>query len=98
MIPESRLWCRKFAKPPAISTAVIVLTSRINPFSHEMLIFFHKMINVACAQTNIGISVFQSKTEEELESGEEPSPNKRHSRSLMGSFSKHKVRVRGSLS
>ncbi|XP_040181847.1 1-phosphatidylinositol 4,5-bisphosphate phosphodiesterase eta-2 isoform X6 [Rana temporaria] len=31
-----------------------------------------------------------SKTEEELESGEEPSPNKRHSRSLMGSFSKHK--------
>ncbi|OCT70564.1 hypothetical protein XELAEV_18037488mg [Xenopus laevis] len=31
-----------------------------------------------------------SKTEEEVESGEEPSPNKRHSRSLMGSFSKHK--------
>ncbi|XP_072283273.1 1-phosphatidylinositol 4,5-bisphosphate phosphodiesterase eta-2 isoform X2 [Pyxicephalus adspersus] len=31
-----------------------------------------------------------SKTEEELESGEEPSPNKRHSHSLMGSFSKHK--------
>ncbi|XP_018420633.1 PREDICTED: 1-phosphatidylinositol 4,5-bisphosphate phosphodiesterase eta-2 [Nanorana parkeri] len=34
-----------------------------------------------------------SKNEGELESGEEPSPNKRHSRSLMGSFSKHKVRV-----
>ncbi|KAM4651214.1 1-phosphatidylinositol 4,5-bisphosphate phosphodiesterase eta-2 isoform 2-T2 [Discoglossus pictus] len=31
-----------------------------------------------------------SKTEEEVESGEEPSPNKRHSRSLMGSFSKRK--------
>ncbi|KAM4703197.1 1-phosphatidylinositol 4,5-bisphosphate phosphodiesterase eta-2 [Rhinophrynus dorsalis] len=31
-----------------------------------------------------------SKTEEETESGEEPSPNKRHSRSLMGSFSKRK--------
>uniref|UniRef100_A0A6I8R523 Phosphoinositide phospholipase C n=1 Tax=Xenopus tropicalis TaxID=8364 RepID=A0A6I8R523_XENTR len=31
-----------------------------------------------------------SKTEEEAESGEEPSPNKRHSRSLIGSFSKHK--------
>ncbi|KAM9299139.1 1-phosphatidylinositol 4,5-bisphosphate phosphodiesterase eta-2 [Gastrophryne carolinensis] len=31
-----------------------------------------------------------SRTEEEIESGEEPSPNKRHSRSLMGSFSKHK--------
>ncbi|KAM8927086.1 1-phosphatidylinositol 4,5-bisphosphate phosphodiesterase eta-2 [Pelodytes ibericus] len=31
-----------------------------------------------------------SKAEEEVESGEEPSPNKRHSRSLMGSFSKRK--------
>ncbi|XP_053308549.1 1-phosphatidylinositol 4,5-bisphosphate phosphodiesterase eta-2 [Spea bombifrons] len=31
-----------------------------------------------------------SKTEEEVESGESPSPNKRHSRSLMGSFSKRK--------
>ncbi|XP_063799158.1 1-phosphatidylinositol 4,5-bisphosphate phosphodiesterase eta-2 isoform X5 [Pseudophryne corroboree] len=31
-----------------------------------------------------------SKTEEETESGEEPSPNKRQSRSLMGSFSKRK--------
>ncbi|XP_071988630.1 1-phosphatidylinositol 4,5-bisphosphate phosphodiesterase eta-2-like, partial [Engystomops pustulosus] len=33
---------------------------------------------------------YKSKTEEETESGEEPSPNKRHSRSLMGSFSKRK--------
>ncbi|XP_041425282.1 1-phosphatidylinositol 4,5-bisphosphate phosphodiesterase eta-2-like isoform X9 [Xenopus laevis] len=35
-----------------------------------------------------------SKTEEEVESGEEPSPNKRHGRSLMGSFSKHKKKGR----
>ncbi|CAN2388232.1 Phospholipase C eta [Pristimantis euphronides] len=34
-----------------------------------------------------------SKTEEETESGEEPSPNKRHSRSLMGSFSKRKKKA-----
>ncbi|KAM5140319.1 LOW QUALITY PROTEIN: 1-phosphatidylinositol 4,5-bisphosphate phosphodiesterase eta-2-like [Mantella aurantiaca] len=34
-----------------------------------------------------------SKMEEELESGEEPSPHKRLSRSLMGSFSKHKRKV-----
>ncbi|KAM4015742.1 1-phosphatidylinositol 4,5-bisphosphate phosphodiesterase eta-2 isoform 1-T1 [Anomaloglossus baeobatrachus] len=34
-----------------------------------------------------------SKTEEKTESGEEPSPNKRHSRSLMGSFSKRKKKA-----